>query len=109
MSKYRNVKCEHQGQRYDSKRERDRHIDLMLLERAGQITDLRRQVAYELAPRVKLGGRFKPALRYFADFTYTENGASVTEDVKGGGRVTEAFRIKAHLMATVHGIEIRLT
>ena len=107
MSKYRNVKCEHLGQKYDSKRERDRHIDLLLLERAGQITELRRQVAYELAPRVKLGGRFKPALRYVADFCYVEAGAVVTEDSKGA--ITREFRIKQHLMATVHGIEIRLT
>ena len=107
MSKYRNVKCEHQGQQYDSKRERDRHIDLLLLERAGQITDLRRQVAYELAPRVKLGSRWKPALRYIADFVFVENGTQITEDSKGA--ITREFRIKQHLLATVHGIQIRLT
>lgn len=48
----------------------------------------------------------KPALRYVADFVYWHNqkGCQVVEDSKG--HLTDVYRIKRHLMATVHGIEI---
>ena len=38
---------------------------------------------------------------------YVENGALVTEDVKGV--LTPEFKLKSKLMKAVHGIEIRLT
>ena len=44
---------------------------------------------------------------FIAASTYVEAGAAVTEDSKGA--ITREFRIKQHLMATVHGIQIRLT
>ena len=51
--------------------------------------------------------RAKPALRYVADFQYVENGKLVVEDVKS--KITQenpVYRIKKHLMMSVHGIEI---
>jgi hypothetical protein len=61
-----------------------------------------------LAPAIRIHGkkRMKPALRYQADFRYIEHDEFVVEDVKGF--VTEAFKIKQHLMATVHQIQVRL-
>lgn len=103
--KYGNKKTERFGIVFDSKREAERYCALVMLERAGQITDLQRQVAFVLAPPVKLAGRTKPALRYVADFVYTERGNRVVEDAKGVR--TEAYRIKRHLLMSVHGIEIR--
>ena len=49
----------------------------------GEISDLRRQVAYELVPSVRFAdaNRAKPAIRYVADFVYVEKGAEVIEDV----------------------------
>lgn len=59
------------------------------------------------APAVVIQGRKKRALRYVADFSYVdcETGEQVVEDVKGA--VTDVWRIKQHLMATVHGIEVK--
>ncbi|WP_238945818.1 DUF1064 domain-containing protein [Vandammella animalimorsus] len=94
------------GERFDSKAEYRHWLHLRVLEQAGRIRDLRRQVAFELAPAVVLGGRRKPALRYVADFVYLdEAGRQVVEDVKGA--VTPVWQIKRHLMAAVHGIEVK--
>lgn len=98
------------GITFDSVREASRWNDLCGYEQSGLITNLERQVKYVLAPGVKFTGekKAKPALRYFADFRYVdENGRIVVEDAKG--RQTEAFRIKRHLMKSVHGIDVRLS
>lgn len=106
-SKYRAKPVTIDGIRYASQGEARRHADLKLLERAGLITDLRHQVAFELAPAVSIQCRKRPALKYLADFVYREAGREVVEDFKG--RITEGYRIKRHLMKTVHNIEIRET
>ena len=49
--KYRNKKVEVDGILFDSKKEANRYMELKLLEKAGEITDLKRQVRYELIPR----------------------------------------------------------
>lgn len=105
VSKYNNKKVEVDGIKFDSKREYARWNQLKIMERAGAISDLKRQVPFELAPSVQLGGRKKPALRYVADFTYTQGGKMVVEDAKG--MLTDVYRIKKHLMLSVHGIEIK--
>jgi len=91
---------------FDSRREFARYLELALHERVGQISDLRRQVVFELAPAVVIQGRKRPALRYIADFVYREDGADrdTVEDVKG--KLTEGYRIKRHLMAVL-GFEIK--
>lgn len=50
MNKYYNTKINYNGERFDSKKEMKRFITLQLLERAGEIHDLRRQVTYKLIP-----------------------------------------------------------
>ncbi len=106
-TKYLNKKTVHDGEKFDSKRELARWLQLKLMERAGQITDLRRQVDYVLAPAVVLDGHKKPALRYRADhaYTITATGEQVTEDVKG--MVLPLYRAKRHLMKSVLGIEVK--
>lgn len=91
------------GQVFDSQKERDRWCILRLLERAGRISDLKRQVSYELIPKQ---GTMR-ACSYIADFTYQENGKLVVEDCKGYR--TEAYKIKKKLMLWVHGIRIKET
>ncbi len=91
------------GQVFDSQREYDRWCVLRLLERAGRISDLRRQVSYELIPKQ---GTMR-ACSYIADFTYQEHGKLVVEDCKG--YKTEAYKIKKKLMLWVHGIRIKET
>jgi hypothetical protein len=93
------------GSVYDSKREYARGRDLILLERCGEIRDLKRQVPIELIPKQK-GER---ATTWVADFTYvivaTEE--EVWEDAKGFK--TEVYRIKRKLVLLRYGKKIKET
>ena len=108
--KYRNEPIIVDGIRWDSKKELARWVELKLLEHLGMITDLKRQVAFELAPSVVLYGRKRPPLRFTADFTYIEDDQFVAEDCKAPPTRNEtAYKIRRHLMMSVHSIEIRET
>lgn len=105
--KYGNTKVDDRGLVFDSKAEHRRWLHLELLQRAGEISGLRRQVPYELIPGQARpsGGRERPTV-YLADFVYrTKGGSLVVEDVKGA--VTPEFRLKRKLMLHVHGIEVQ--
>ena len=121
-SKYGNRKTVVDGITFDSKKEANRFRELQLLERAGKITALQRQVKYVLIPTqrefsneiYKKGvhqGHFKPGkvlekeCSYIADFAYIQDGAYVVEDTKGVR--TEAYKIKRKLMLERYGIQIR--
>lgn len=109
MSKYKAKPCQVGGEKYRSQRERDHHLSLLLRQRAGRISDLRREVSYELLPGVKIDGedRKRPAVRYVADFVYvdTPTGQTIVEDAKG--MQTPVYRLKKHLMAILLGIHVR--
>lgn len=111
VRKYRNKPVVVDGERFDSMHEAKRWQELKLLERAGKISLLERQVPYELAPSVKLAGeaRARPAIRLVIDFRYfsAEEARIVIEDAKG--YETDVSRIKRHLMKSVHGIDVRLS
>lgn len=104
MTKYNNKRTVIDNIAFDSKKEAARYAVLKLLERGKAISDLKLQVPFVLAPAIHINGRKKPALRYFADFVYVENGKQVIEDCKGF--LTDVYRIKRHLMI-VQGYEIR--
>jgi hypothetical protein len=91
------------GQVFDSVKEYHRWGCLKLLERAGEIRDLKRQVKFELIPKQN-GER---ACYYIADFTYYMDGKLVVEDCKGFK--TDVYKIKKKLMLWVHGIRIEET
>ena len=101
--KYRNEPVVIDGIRFDSKRESIRWHVLRLLERAGDIKDLKRQVRYQLT------AHDKPVTVYVGDFEYFDNAtkATVTEDVKGVE--TDVFKLKAKLFAAQYGREIKVT
>ena len=108
--KYGSKSVEQDGEKFDSKKEARRWLELQRLAAAGKISQLERQVVFELAPPVRLEGekRMKPALRYIADATYIEAGQLVVEDTKSPAtRKTAAYRIKKHLMKSVHGMDIK--
>ena len=125
MSKYRNKKAYSNGIVFDSIREKKRYNELLLLERAGVITNLRRQVPFELVPaqyeEIPTGETYsrgdkkgypktkkvctEKSVRYIADFVYTENGKTVVEDAKGL-RTTD-YIIKRKLMLYFHDIRIK--
>lgn len=110
------------GEVFDSRKEYLRYKELELLERAGKITDLRRQVSYLLIPSQfdmvtdpKTGRRKRICVErechYIADFVYKENGELVVEDCKGckKGAGYNIFVIKRKLMLEKYGIKIKET
>ena len=110
MTKYNNKKVVLNGITFDSQKEARRYRDLSLLERAGEIKSLELQKAFILAESVKFENesRRKSAVKYVADFVYQENGQLVVEDVKSTmTRSLPVYRLKKHLMKSVHGLEIR--
>lgn len=106
--KYGNRKVTVNGITFDSEKERARWNELLLLERAGEIFELRRQVKYELIPaqRDENGKLLEQSCAYIADFAYmTKKGELVVEDAKG--YKTKEYVIKRKLMLKEHGIRIK--
>ena len=115
-SKYGNRKTEVDGIVFDSAKEARRWQELQLLERAGEIRNLKRQVPIQCAVN-----DYKICV-YKCDFWYEEQAVitrsdepgvkggwwvSVAEDVKGFR--TPTYRLKAKLVQALHGIQIRET
>lgn len=108
---------------FDSKKEWKRWHELRLLERAGKISKLERQVKFELIPSQreestevykagpnkglpKPGAVIEKPCSYVADFVYIgADGKQAVEDTKGVK--TEAYKIKRKLMLYVHGIRVK--
>lgn len=106
--KYGNRKIEKDGMVFDSLKEYYRYLDLSLLQKAGEISDLRTQVKFELLPSQRKDGKVvERAVHYIADFTYIENGKLVVEDTKGFR--TRDYIIKKKLMLFLHKIQIKET
>lgn len=101
MSKYGAKKTEIDGIEFDSGKEADRYIELKLLERAGEISDL------ELQPKFDFKIEDKKIFTYIADFCYTENGKRIIEDVKGFK--TPVFCLKKRLIEAQFGVKILIT
>lgn len=109
--KYKNVSVFMDGVTFDSVREAQRWQELKLMRSAGEITELRRQVHYELIPTQKIRdwktGKMKTerGVMYIADFVYRDRaGEFIVEDTKGFR--TADYIIKRKLMLQVHGIQI---
>ena len=119
-TKYNATKCLVDGIEFASKREANRYLKLRLLERAGEISDLRLQVDFELIPNQyrtekRYGKNGKPLkdkevllerkVVYRADFVYTDkNGKTVVEDTKGF-RTTE-YVLKRKMFLYKYGFPI---
>lgn len=115
--KYGNRKVTRDGITFDSVKESRRYCELSLLEKAGKVTDLQRQVKFVLIPAqyepdtigvrggVRRGKLIEREVCYVADFVYAEDGKTVVEDTKGFK--TKDYIIKRKLMLHVHGIRIR--
>ena len=116
MTKYHSRKITYNGMVFDSKKEYKRFCELSLLERAGKVTDLERQVKFVLIPAqrepdtignrggVKKGKLIERECAYIADFAYKMDGEYIVEDTKGFR--TKDYVIKRKLMLWVHGIQI---
>ena len=104
------------GIRFDSTGEGHRWLFLKDCERRGELSNLQRQVKFELAApeyQMRIGARGKPVrgpillhgITYTADFVYTlPDGRGVVEDYKGFE--TPEFQIKERLMHDMLGVTI---
>lgn len=106
-SKYHSKKITRDGETFDSMKEYRRFCELSLLEKAGKVTDLKRQVKFVLLPSQKVDGKVvERPVTYIADFVYeNESGRVVVEDTKGFK--TKDYIIKRKLMLYVHGVQIQ--
>lgn len=115
------------GFEFDSKAEFTRWCELRILERAGKIHKLKRQVAFELIPTQrerstefykagpqkglpKPGAIIEKGCTYIADFEYYDSDWNLhVEDTKGckKGAAYDLFVIKRKLMLFVHGIKVK--
>lgn len=121
--KYNNTKVEIDGIKYDSKKESQRNAYLELMQKQGLISDLKRQVVFELIPTIyedkvvhlktkdKIVKRVvQKAVTYKADFTYIKDGQLVVEDVKASASyaaLDKTFILKEKMMRYFHGIVIK--
>ena len=119
MSKYRNNKTEVDGMVFDSRKEAYYYKKLKLMLLAGEISNLRTQVTYELVPAIwrdevkhlktkdkivkKLVQR---AINYIADFVYTSTATGEECVIDCKGFRTKEYLIKKKMMLALKGISI---
>ena len=84
MNKYHNKIIIYNGIKFDSIKEKNRYIELKLLERAGLIKNLKLQYEFELQPAFTLNNKKIRKISYIANFYYFDNKLNdyIVEDVK---------------------------
>jgi len=106
MNKYRSKSCIRDGIRFASKKEGKRYQELLLLQKAKKIKNLR------LQPKYPISINNEKICTYIADFEYYrildgECVEIITEDCKGFK--TPVYRLKKKLMNALYGIIITET
>lgn len=107
-TKYHSTPAERAGVRFDSQKEARRYDELMVMLRAGIITDLRLQPQFTLQESyvTETGERIR-AIRYTADFSYRFGGKLVVEDVKSAATRTKEYLRNKKFMRSKYGIDIQ--
>lgn len=97
MSKYNSRKTVIDGIKFDSKLEAERYKQLKLLERSGEINNLKLQPKFEILKSYKYKGKTIRGVSYYADFMYYDKTLrkTVIEDVKGVK--TDVYKLKIKL------------
>lgn len=116
-NKYHAKKVTVLGIDFDSKKEAMRWLLLKDMENKGEISNLQRQVPFELLPAIyedvtvhlktkdKIERKLKQrSVSYIADFVYTKDGKQIVEDTKGL-RLPE-YILKKKMMLALLNIEI---
>ena len=101
MNKYHARKTTFDGITFDSASEASRYAELNMLEKNGEITDLRRQVPFVLLDDYVISGKKKRGIKYVADFVYCEDGIEHIEDVKGC--LTPVYKLKKKMFESRYG------
>ena len=99
--KYKNISTVIDGITFQSRKEGKRYSKLLLLARAGKITNLTLQPKYELLAPFKHEGKTIRAIYYVADFRYVQDGEIIVEDVKGF--LTDVYKLKKKMFLSLYG------
>lgn len=106
--KYKNKKCEYDGKKFDSLKEKNQYIIFKQMEKEGKISNLQCQVPFELQPKFKFNGKTIRPITYIADFTYIENGKQVVVDVKSEiTRKDKVYRLKKKMLQYQYNIDLK--
>ena len=116
-NKYHAKKVVFDGITFDSKKEGLRYLKLKDMEQSGEITNLERQVRFEIVPgvyqeeEIQLKTKTKiikkciqRPVTYIADFVYKIGDKTVVEDTKGFR--TKEYELKKKLMLALLNIKI---
>ena len=112
MNKYLNRELNTLDGKFDSVKEYRRWQELKLMERAGIIYELQRQVPFVLIPTQKdeiTGKVIEREAKYIADFTYRDRNTHklVVEDTKSKATKTKDYILKRKLLLYRHGLQIK--
>ena len=101
-AKFKNIRSEHDGEKFDSKLEARRFQQLQLMDKAGEIRDLRTQVSFPLMAGDSMVGA------YVADAVYFDvrKSRKVVEDCKAKPTRTPLYRWKARHFYAQYGFHI---
>ena len=93
-NKYNAIKQTYNGEFFDSKKELNRFMELEILLRAREISDLEVHPKFDLMVNgVKIG-------RYTADFRYKKGSDVIVEDVKSRATKTRDYVLRKKILAT---------
>ena len=99
--KYWNIKTTIDGITFDSAKEARKYQELIMLERAGKIANLKMQVPFTLEVNGRLIGK------YICDFTWLDKHENlVVCDVKSKATRTAVYMLKKRLMLACYNIRI---
>lgn len=105
FSKYHSQRIRTKEGKFDSEREFCHYQKLKIMQAAGMIQNLQRQVIFTLIPSQKTSKGTERPVKYIADFVYESDGKRIVEDVKG--YKTPEYIIKRKLMLYILGIEVQ--
>lgn len=99
FNKYSNQKVVIDNIKFDSKKEANRYLELKIIEKAGEISNLQLQKSFLLIDKQK----DERAVTYKADFVYYNDKKQrwIAEDVKG--YKTKEYIIKRKLFKSIYG------
>lgn len=100
-NKYHNEKVLNEDGKFDSKYEYQEWCRLKVLERGKVISELRRQVPFDLIPTINTKQGALRKITYVADFVYREGDKMVAVDTKGFE--TDVYVIKKRLFLLKYG------
>lgn len=94
---------------FDSLSEKDRYLELLVMQKAGIISELVCHPRFQIIPKQETPAgklNFKPAY-YTADFQYVRDGKTIVEDVKSKyTREEKDYVLRRKMMLYVNGIYV---